>query len=212
MAADHIGTSLAVTTFSGYQTACSSFIRFALAHGVVDWMPFQVMVLIGWVTFLFNIQKVAYSTVKKYLTGLKSMGRLLGADSDAFTNPMLYYCVCGIRKKCTHRAQTGKRLPITVWVLALFREKLTNYVRDVMLLAVLVVGVFGLLRAGEMTDKGAGCPMLRKDGEDHVEISIRFSKTDPFREGTVVRLGKTGAALCPKCACAVAGHRHPISP
>ena len=117
MAADHIGTSLAVTTFSGYQTACSSFIRFALAHGVVDWMPFQVMVLIGWVTFLFNIQKVAYSTVEKYLTGLKSMGRLLGADSDAFTNPMLYHCVRGIRKsvRTAIRLENASLSPSGCW-------------------------------------------------------------------------------------------------
>ena len=87
-----------------------------------------------------------------------------------------------------------------MWVLLRFSKKLSSYVRDVTLLAVLTTGVFGLLRAGEMADKGSGCPMLRRDVrwfDSHVELSIRFSKTDPFREGAVVRLSKMGGPLCP---------------
>ena len=75
----------------------------------------------------------------------------------------------------------------------------------VMVWAACCVGLFGLLRAGEMTapiNKDYD-PQLRVDNPrdpQMVRIWIKQSKTDPFRKGIGIYLGKTSSDLCPVTA------------
>ena len=71
---------------------------------------------------------------------------------------------------------------------------------------------FGFLRCGEMTvpNDSAYDPTVHLNPEDikvdHpsnpsvVQVRIKASKTDPFRKGVNLYLGKTGSSLCPVAA------------
>ena len=78
-----------------------------------------------------------------------------------------------------------------------------------MLWAACCIGFFGFLRAGEFTVPGddAYDPTVHLSHEDIavdnpvkprvVRITIKQSKTDPFRKGVDLYLGRTFADLCP---------------
>ena len=81
-----------------------------------------------------------------------------------------------------------------------------------MLWAACCLGFFGSLRAGEFTtpesqqfDPGQHLSFsdIAVDDSNHpstVSVRIKQSKTDPFREGVTIFVGKTDTALCPVAA------------
>ncbi len=74
------------------------------------------------------------------------------------------------------------------------------------------LGFFAFLRAGEMTvpserEYDPGAHLSRRDvaiddprSPTILSITIRQSKTDPFRHGVTLYVGRTGSALCPVAA------------
>ena len=113
-------------------------------------------------------------------------------------------------------AQSGvhprARLPITIDIMQKLKEaRLTTPLNpdNVMLWAVACAGFFGFLWAGEFSVPSAEA----YDPEAHLNLSdlaldnhndptvarlqIKQSKTDPFRQGVEVFLGKTDSAICP---------------
>ena len=126
----------------------------------------------------------------------------MGFSTESFDNPRLEFLLRSIRKKCTHRSKTNKRLPVTVWVLQKFLKKLNKEVWfHRVVRASISAAVYGLLRAGEFTVKpGKDVPLLRSDVTwfaDRVELKLRVSKTDIFRQGVTVTLWKNDSSTCP---------------
>jgi hypothetical protein len=126
-----------------------------------------------------------------------------------------------IKKKCPHRSKGSKRLPITIWVLRRFVQKLGRRTWNNKLIgAAMCCATYGLLRSGEFTTKpGKECPLLRQDitwHEDHVCLRIRVSKTDIFRQGVTVILWRNGSATCPytqlKAIWEASPAQHPTAP
>ena len=82
----------------------------------------------------------------------------------------------------------------------------------IMLWAAACTGFFGFLRAAEFTtpslasfDKGAHLAVGDVALDSHekpsvVRLNIKASKTDPFRKGVQIFLGKTGTEICPVSA------------
>ena len=155
----------------------------------------------GWCTFLHR-KPIAYSTIKKYLSALKTSLALWNDDLDGFQSKRLEMCLRGIRKACPHRPQTNKRMPVTIWVLRKFFQHLnsSNFLHK-MIKTAMITGVYALLRAGEFAAKDPlHIPLLRSDirfFESSVVLRIRRSKTDIFRQGVDITLWKDDSDTCP---------------
>lgn len=155
----------------------------------------------GWCTFLHR-KPVAYATIKKYLSALKSSLALWNDDLLGFESKRLEMCLRGIRKACPHRPQTNKRMPVTIWVLReFFRHLRTDVYYHRMIKTAMITGVYALLRAGEFAAKDAlHIPLLRSDVrflDSSVVIRIGKSKTDIFRYGVDITLWKDDSETCP---------------
>ena len=74
-------------------------------------------------------------------------------------------------------------------------------VRDqdfVMLWPACCMGVFGFMRAGEFSVTQAGdFDPANSQTPSIVKVQLKQSKTDPFRKGVSIFLGRTQADLCP---------------
>ncbi len=96
-----------------------------------------------------------------------------------------------------------KRLPITTMILAKLRRHLLRTGasrRKWYMYHTMVIGVFGLMRAGEFTEKENSHPLLQEDVSfinSRAEIFLRKSKTDQQGKGMKVYLFKTGGKVCP---------------
>ena len=118
-------------------------------------------------------------------------------------------------QRAKRRQQPRQRLPITPDILLVIRRVWNAEPgrRDcIMLWAAVCLCFFGFLRAGEITvpsdssyDAGAhvNADNIAVDSKSHpkvMRVRIKASKTDPFRQGVDVFLGRTGTPLCPIAA------------
>ena len=156
-----------------------------------------------------------HRTIKAYLSGIRCMQIHLSMGNP-FGNgamPRLEYVLTGIkrvesRSGVTHR----RRMPITMDIMCRLRGVWLTPAADpdkVMLWAAACTGFFGFLRAGEFSVPSAQA----YDPQGHLNLAdisvdshatpsmvclqIKQSKTDPFRQGVEVFLGRTYAAVCP---------------
>ena len=103
------------------------------------------------------------------------------------------------------------RLPITMDLMRVLQKALDlNNADHIMLWAACCVGFFGFLRAGEFTVNSTFDPEIHLSVQDLqvdcllnpscLKIHIKCSKTDPFRSGCDIYLGKGNSDLCPLAA------------
>ena len=156
-----------------------------------------------------------HSSIKGYLSAVRRMQIVYGlGDPFVASWPILDCALKGIKLRQAKKAATRPqpRLPVTPAVLRLLRQcwEAEKHNPDyIMLWAACCMCFFGFLRSGEVT-----VPSLREyDPESHlsegdvtldklsvptlVQVRIKASKTDPFRKGVVIYLGRTGNDLCP---------------
>ena len=118
----------------------------------------------------------------------------------------------GLKRTQAEAGSTTKpRLPITPQILQkMFRAWSQLHERDAhMLQAACCLGFFGFLRAAEFTtpswaefDKDAHLTIadIAVDSQTYpsiIQVHIKQSKTDPFRQGVFIYIGKSHAAICP---------------
>ena len=129
--------------------------------------------------------------------------------------PRLDYVVKGIKKVEAEKGVTTRtRLPITPSILQKLQEVWSTsstycaFDRK-MLWAACCLGFFGFLRAGEMTAPSDSASVHLSISDVAVDnsrfpsvimVKIKASKTDPFRKGVNLFLGKTGSSVCPVSA------------
>jgi hypothetical protein len=167
------------------------------------------MDLIGFATYLHRVRSLASSSVRNYLSGVRSLCVDAGHSVSAFSDPTLVRLLVGMRKveKEEGRASNprGPRLPITTWLLDKMIRNLSSSPKDQMLAAAWSSGMYGLMRGGEMTVKGSPGSrryrLLRREEvtwyDDYVEIRLRASKTDYLRQGVTITLWRNNSATCP---------------
>ena len=130
--------------------------------------------------------------------------------------PRLDYILRGVKKNEAATGSTSReRLPITPDILRKLKEVWlsTGDSKDTKLIwAACCLCFFGFLRAGELTvpsgseyDPGVHLNVgdLTLDNATQpslVRVNIKQSKTDPFRKGVYLYLGRTGTDLCPVAA------------
>ena len=110
------------------------------------------------------------------------------------------------------RPPTQLRLPFTPHILRHIKSQWAPRAGDpdyVMLWAACCVGFFGFMRAGKFTSRtGEQSPSLtaqdmavdNRANPSMVRIHLKHSKTDPFRHGVDIYLGRTDRDLCPVTA------------
>ena len=155
-----------------------------------------------------------YRSIKTYLSGVRYFHIKAGvADPFRGAVPLLDYIMRGIKKNEARMGEASRdRLPITPDIMRRLKEVWSasgDSPDTKMIWAACCLCFFGFLRAGELTvpsDTGfdpsvhlcvsdlalddSRCPSL-------LRVSIKQSKTDPFRHGVHLFLGRTGTGLCP---------------
>jgi hypothetical protein len=141
------------------------------------------------------------SSMKTYLYGVRHAHVVAGRKNPIADCPALESALRAIKRK--RGAQKRPRLPVTVSLLAAIKEflDLTNHDHRVVW-AALVLGVFGLLRLGELLPDRQ--PLRDQDfvarSNQLTEMLLRASKTDPFRLGCQIKFFRTGTPVDPVAA------------
>lgn len=210
-AASFIYHSIAPTTRRTYSSGERQFIRFCLHHGLVSphtpLLPSSEATLIHFVTHLSNT--VSHATIKVYLAAVKNLHIEFGCQLDFTSMPLLYKTLRGI--KCSQTVSKRARYPITITVLHLIYSKLQPFhsqaVDSSMLWAAFTLAFFGFLRSSEFTCNGKFDPhthLSRADislepnifSPNFLEITIKKSKTDPFRETAKLTIARSNSNVC----------------
>ena len=159
-----------------------------------------------------------HPTIKTYLAAIRNWQIMAGlGDPFLKDTPLLDYVLKGIKMEQA-KASTGhpkEHLPITPDILLRVRTVLerdrSNYT-NILLWAVYCTAFFGFLRAGEIMvpslssfDPGyhlcVGDVYFNSSSNPSlVSVRIKASKTDPFRKGVTIHLGRTSGRLCPVSA------------
>ena len=215
----YFGKGLAATSIRSYSSARNRYLKFCKDFKLTSF-PLCELNLCGFAAFLAE-EHLKHQTIKCYLSGLRYFQITMGMH-DPFgptkDMPRLEYLLKGIRSV---QARAGfvprPRLPITPEIMVkLLRvwdtPPLSTDKR--MLWAACCLAFFGFLRIGEMSVP-AGTVYSATDhlsvGDicfDHHQdpsrlfVTIKQSKTDPFRQGVTLVLGRTFSPLCPVAAMA----------
>ena len=158
---------------------------------------------------------LAHSTVKNYLAAVRHLHLEEGLpDPKMVDMARLQLVVRGVKKQQARASAPRTRLPITVEVLHKLRVawRGPNNPEGLMLWAAASLCFFGFLRSGEMSvPEGAqydktthlsfgDVAVDNRTDPQAIRVRLKASKTDPFRRGVDVYVGKTGNALCPVAA------------
>ena len=126
--------------------------------------------------------------------------------------PRLVQALQGVKRKRAEQGGTTQvRLPITVDLLEKMRAVWSQEGSDDsrILWAAATICFFGFMRSGEITvPEGAtfdtsthlgiqDVAVDRKAEPQMVQITLKVSKTDPFRKGMKVYVGRTNSSICP---------------
>ena len=160
--------------------------------------------------FLYN-EGLSAGTVKSYLSAARYTQISLGFRGPNVAGmPQLEFVFRGLKKR-TATGQNQARLPVTPEILCALKKAWEDDVdreKAVMLWAAVCMCFFGFLRSGEVvvpTDSGYDKTVHLSYGDvrvdstvnpQYLEVRIKVSKTDPFRKGVTVYLGRADSNLC----------------
>jgi hypothetical protein len=157
------------------------------------------------VTFCAEYLKLGYGSIKLYLSAVRAK-YIEEEMGDIFLNMQrLRVTLRGIRK--VHAKPKRLRIPLTAVMLhkigaQLMGQGVVGQEEDTLLWAALCVGFFGALRCGEFTDGNLLVSDIifmqdETSKECYVSLTLKSSKTDPFRQGCTIFLCATHQFLCP---------------
>lgn len=197
--------ALEPSTQQSQASAIKSYDSYCLAHNInePDRFPPTPHVLMGYATHLRSVRRLASSSIRNYLSAVRSFCVDVGASTLSFYDPTLVRLLEGISRRERAENPTGKevRLPITVALLNRMLPMFPNSIAGTMLRAASVTGVYGLLRAGEMTVKSSRYNLLARADlswtPDGAEIHLKRSKTDYLRAGVTIKLFANQSEHCP---------------
>lgn len=176
-------------------------------------LPVTETLLCQYVSYLAS-QNIMHSTIKVYLSAVRHL-HIENHMPDPHMGGMarLEQVVKGVKRDQARKLPSQRiRLPITADLMQKMKSILMKNRNDednIMLWAAMSLCYFGFLRAGEMTlesessfDPGADLcysDIAIDDPEKPsvLRVRIKASKTDPFRKGVDVYLGRTNKDLCP---------------
>ena len=158
-----------------------------------------------------------HRTIKSYLSGVRHLHIEEGLP-NSFIQPVhrLHYYLRGVKRLEGEKGVVGReRLPISPNILRRIKkvwDQGTPGQDEVMLWAACCLAFFGFLRAGELTVPSEAAfddavHLTRDDlavdnprNPSVLMLRLKASKTDPFRRGIFLFIGKTDSDLCPVAA------------
>ena len=203
---------IASSTLQAYNTGQTRYLKFC-KHINTPPLPTSETTLLLFSAYLAQ-QPLAYTTIKVYLSTVRHLHTTLGFHSvyAEQVTPRLQLVLKGIKKKQLHSESPRERLPITTAIMTRIHNifaRTPNDYHSIMMWAACNLAFFGFLRCGEFTipcegdfDPEVHLTINDIAIDDHimpstVRVRIKQSKTDPFREGISLFLGKTDHTIYP---------------
>lgn len=153
--------------------------------------------------------RLHHSSIKVYLSAVRSLHIDYGFADPIVNRLQLQRLLRGIKRH--QGSNLPQRQPVTADLMSVLHKSLEFTNPDnVMLWAACCLGFFGFLRAGEFTTNGTFDPTVHLTAADlqvdsstnpqSFRVLIKCSKTDPFRQGCFIYLGRGSLPLCPVTA------------
>ena len=215
-AAYYFTQGLAASSVRTYHSGVNRFLKFCQTAKYTP-LPVSESVLCAFVSSLAD-EGLKHRSIKTYLSGVR-FHQIKAGYSDPFQGapfPRLEYVMKGVKR---HQAKVGAgsrtRLPITPSILRELKRvwSPSGCDRDTKLIwAACCLCFFGFLRAGEMTVPSdaefdarthlcvADIALDDNRSPALIRVTLKQSKTDPFRKGVNIFVGRTGTDLCPVAA------------
>ena len=206
---------IAASTRRSYSSAQLRYLEFCSKHQHNS-LPLSESTLCQYVAYLAN-EAVSQASIKSYLSALRQL-QIAHSMHDPRVGDMcrLQQVLRGIKSiQAQKGAQPRVRLPITPHILCGIRRVLETDARafnNIMLWAACTLCFFGFLRSGEATISSgtkfdAGAHLTVEDlsvdvpaNPTSIRVVIKASKTDPFRKGVAIVIGRTDNPICPVTA------------
>ena len=176
-------------------------------------LPASETTLSLFITYLAT-EKISHKTIKVNLSAIRHMHVAAGMCSQFSRQltPRLQLTLKGIQRSQAISHSPRLRLPITLQLLQKIHAQLSkqpHHYNNILTWAACCLAFFGFLRVSEFTTPSdtqydEDCHLsindISLDSRDNpqlVKVTLKQSKTDPFRKGVDLYLGKTGATICP---------------
>ncbi|XP_068742958.1 uncharacterized protein [Montipora capricornis] len=200
---------LSIATQKSYNSAQRRFVNFCYQLGKIHASgspcPAEEWTLCLFATFLANSMR--HSSIKVYLSAVRAL-HIEQGFGDPLTNCLrLQRVLRGIKRK--QGESQRQRLPITDNLMLVIKRSLNlNTVDHCMFWAACTLAYFGFLRSSEFTVSSLSafnpsCHLQVKDVSVDsavapmcLRLCIKASKTDPFRRGTFIHIGRGKPPLC----------------
>ena len=162
-------------------------------------------------------QGLSHASIKVCLSAIRNLHVSSGLHEEFAKQltPRLELVLKGIKKEKAKAAPLPTRMPITIDIMVKIKAALLrcpSKYDNVLLWAACCLAFFGFLRCGEFTvpSQNEYDPTAHLSLEDIavdsksaptvIQVNIKQSKTDPFRQGVQLYLGKTSTDICPVSA------------
>ena len=208
----YLTKGLAPSTRRTYRSGQERFLKFCEQSNVTP-LPVNQSLLCSYVAYLAN-QGLRHCTIKVYLSAVRNLQITYGYE-DPFAGtamPQLDLVMRGIKRVEAEKGISKReRMPISPLILGQLKGVWSpaGHTHDTkMIWAACTLEYFAFLRAGEMTvpNNKTFDPSVHLSVADIavddvknpsvLQINIKQSKTDPFRRGVNLYVGRTGSDLC----------------
>ena len=199
-------STLAPSTQRNYDSSFRNYIAFCRTKNLCT-LPIHEFNLMLYTTKLS--QTTSYSNIKVHISSIKHFAVLYQYHQNVPPLPRLYMLIRAMKRQHGKKFQRPQRLPITPPLMFQLKYYLShstyNTYDRIMLWAAFTCAFFGFLRSSEFVASftqrfESESTLLFHDASiynNHAQLNIKSSKTDPFRQGCIVRLSPTGNELCP---------------
>ena len=187
--------------------ACDSFIPSAHKQAIELSFPISEDILL---TFSVCMgRSVQYSTIKNYLFAIKYYHSSHGYALNLSAFLRLQLILRGIKRSQGVNSKTRRPIALPIFTLFyhLLNVKYTTNKDSVIVWAAMALAFFGFLRIGELTCGSHFNPdhhltisdlvFMPKSSPKHMLVRLKVSKTDPFRKGQTIVIGRANSNLCP---------------
>ena len=201
-----LSNSLAPRTNEQYNRCINNYILFC-RHFMIQAFPVTEYNLMLYATFLS--QHSSHNNIKVHLSAIKYHDIRFGHHTQLPPLPRLYLLIRSIKRTQGQKHAKPKRQPVTIEMLTQIHKHLlasdfSNYDRQ-MLWTACTTAFFGFLRSSEYLSTSTkehdpSTTLLYSDItllKSKALLNIKTSKTDPFRQGCVLRLCSTNHTICP---------------
>jgi len=205
--------TVASTTAASYASGWNAWLTYCEEYGIrqpLEPAEHQLIGFVAWCTMggrhrIKSSKPLAFSTIKLYLHSIKHVHKQSLLPDPVTGAKALELTMRGAKRMLAVNGPKRKpKIPVTISLL----EGLKQYFNldthdDRVRWAVLVCGVFGLMRLGELLGPNSlAWSNVSKISDEHFQLTLPSSKTDPYRLGVAINFFKTDSAVCPVAALA----------